>query len=139
MSLFSQIKIQDQIFQITQACIPRVSISALYYCPHVFIKKGPANGKHHCDPGGARTLDPMIKSHLLYQLSYGVVSSKGTGAKVTLFEKPAKRLFKKFSPPPRFLPRSIAGSTPGTTHFRLIPTEFVPVPRKYRAPTGGCG
>ncbi len=26
-----------------------------------------------CDPGEARTLDPMIKSHLLYQLSYGVV------------------------------------------------------------------
>ena len=25
-----------------------------------------------CDPGEARTLDPMIKSHLLYQLSYGV-------------------------------------------------------------------
>ena len=24
------------------------------------------------DPGEARTLDPMIKSHLLYQLSYGV-------------------------------------------------------------------
>ena len=26
-----------------------------------------------CDLGGARTLDPMIKSHLLYQLSYEVV------------------------------------------------------------------
>ena len=26
-----------------------------------------------CDPGGTRTLDPMIKSHLLYQLSYGVI------------------------------------------------------------------
>ena len=26
----------------------------------------------NCDPGGARTLDPMIKSHLLYQLSYRV-------------------------------------------------------------------
>lgn len=25
------------------------------------------------DPGGARTLDPLIKSQLLYQLSYGVV------------------------------------------------------------------
>jgi hypothetical protein len=24
------------------------------------------------DPGRARTVDPMIKSHLLYQLSYGV-------------------------------------------------------------------
>ena len=29
--------------------------------------------KIKCDPGGARTLDPMIKSHLLYQLSYGVI------------------------------------------------------------------
>ncbi len=27
-----------------------------------------------CDPGGARTLDPLIKSQLLYQLSYGVLS-----------------------------------------------------------------
>ena len=26
------------------------------------------------DPGGARTLDPMIKSHLLYQLSYQVLT-----------------------------------------------------------------
>ena len=29
-----------------------------------------------CDPGGARTLDPMIKSHLLYQLSYGVALTR---------------------------------------------------------------
>ena len=35
------------------------------------------------DPGGARTLDPMIKSHLLYQLSYGVMLSyRFAGAKV---------------------------------------------------------
>ena len=26
----------------------------------------------YCDPGGARTLDPLIKSQLLYQLSHGV-------------------------------------------------------------------
>ena len=26
------------------------------------------------DPGEARTLDPLIKSQLLYQLSYGVIS-----------------------------------------------------------------
>ena len=26
-----------------------------------------------CDPGGARTLDPLIKSQLLYQLSHGVI------------------------------------------------------------------
>ena len=26
-----------------------------------------------CDPGGARTLDPLIKSQLLYQLSYGYI------------------------------------------------------------------
>ena len=35
-----------------------------------------------CDPGEARTLDPMIKSHLLYQLSYGVSSLFVSGAKV---------------------------------------------------------
>ena len=29
--------------------------------------------KRFCDPGGTRTLDPMIKSHLLYQLSYQVI------------------------------------------------------------------
>ena len=29
-----------------------------------------------CDLGGARTLDPMIKSHLLYQLSYQVIVHK---------------------------------------------------------------
>ena len=26
------------------------------------------------DPGGARTLDPLIKSQLLYQLSHGVIT-----------------------------------------------------------------
>ena len=26
-----------------------------------------------CDPGEIRTLGPMIKSQLLYQLSYGVI------------------------------------------------------------------
>lgn len=30
-----------------------------------------------CDPGGARTLDPLIKSQLLYQLSYGVMHKTG--------------------------------------------------------------
>ena len=30
-----------------------------------------------CDPGGARTLDPLIKSQLLYQLSYGVMHRTG--------------------------------------------------------------
>ncbi len=31
------------------------------------------------DPGGARTHDPMIKSHLLYQLSHGVIACGGVG------------------------------------------------------------
>jgi hypothetical protein len=35
-----------------------------------------------CDPGEARTLDPMIKSHLLYQLSYRVILN---GCKGTFF------------------------------------------------------
>ena len=49
-----------------------------------------------CDPGGARTLDPMIKSHLLYQLSYGVIPL-GTGAKVMLFGKCTNDSSKKIS------------------------------------------
>ena len=35
------------------------------------------------DPGRARTVDPLIKSQLLYQLSYGVIRNFWrTGAKV---------------------------------------------------------
>ena len=37
---------------------------------------------YRSDPGEARTLDPMIKSHLLYQLSYGVSFLFVSGAKV---------------------------------------------------------
>ncbi len=31
----------------------------------------------NCDPAGARTQDPYIKSVLLYQLSYGILNKKG--------------------------------------------------------------
>ncbi len=31
------------------------------------------NCPYLCIPGGARTLDPLIKSQLLYQLSYGYI------------------------------------------------------------------
>ena len=31
------------------------------------------NCPYFCIPGGARTLDPLIKSQLLYQLSYGYI------------------------------------------------------------------
>lgn len=41
-----------------------------------------------CDPGEARTLDPMIKSHLLYQLSYGVNVLLISVAKVMPFSIP---------------------------------------------------
>jgi CRP-like cAMP-binding protein len=34
------------------------------------------NGRFFCRPGGNRTLDPMIKSHVLCQLSYGPVILK---------------------------------------------------------------
>ena len=43
-----------------------------------------------CDLGGARTLDPMIKSHLLYQLSYGVNVLLISVAKVMPFFYPTK-------------------------------------------------
>ena len=48
-----------------------------------------------CDPGEARTLDPMIKSHLLYQLSYGVNSSLNSVAKVRRILKLTKSFAKK--------------------------------------------
>ena len=47
------------------------------------------------DPGEARTLDPMIKSHLLYQLSYGVISLLISVAKVRTFFELANFFAKK--------------------------------------------
>ena len=41
-----------------------------------------------CDPGEARTLDPLIKSQLLYQLSYGVIPF--WGLKVSFLKSDAK-------------------------------------------------
>ena len=38
-------------------------------------------GAVFCDLGGARTLDPMIKSHLLYQLSYEVSNLLSTNTR----------------------------------------------------------
>ena len=40
---------------------------------HLYNKKAEAFASAFSDPGGARTHDPMIKSHLLYQLSHGVI------------------------------------------------------------------
>ncbi len=50
------------------------------------------------DPGEARTLDPLIKSQLLYQLSYGVICVgvfPNCGAKLRLFFGLCK-FFEKF-------------------------------------------
>ena len=44
------------------------------------------------DPGGTRTHDPLIKSQLLYQLSYGVNVCSIATAKVLLFLKPQTNL-----------------------------------------------
>ncbi len=48
----------------------------------------------YCDPAGARTQDPNIKSVMLYQLSYGILSillnlrlSPIEGTKVACYEK----------------------------------------------------
>ncbi len=38
----------------------------------------------YCDPGEARTLDPLIKSQLLYQLSYGVALKQRETTDLTL-------------------------------------------------------
>ena len=65
------------------------------------IKKASFRKEAFGDPGGARTLDPLIKSQLLYQLSYGVmmfIRFRIASAKLRQFLKPAKKIcvfFKK--------------------------------------------
>lgn len=93
------------------------------------------------DPGEARTLDPMIKSHLLYQLSYGVDFLDGTGAKVTLFEKPANDYSKKFLATtifdtPANDPAIQDNHLPPKPHF---PNPFFPTLQTYKAPMGDYG
>ena len=46
-------------------------------------------------PAGARTLDTLIKSQVLYQLSYGCILFLFAGAKVQTFHEPTK-LFPDF-------------------------------------------
>lgn len=58
--------------------------------PQAEIKKAATFQRLLCDPGEARTLDPMIKSHLLYQLSYGVNVLLISVAKVMSFFYPTK-------------------------------------------------
>ena len=64
-----------------------VKVRALFYVLQHIIKRGCAYfdtaplldfAVWLSDPGEARTLDPVIKSHLLYQLSYGVIFNVGT-------------------------------------------------------------
>ena len=45
-----------------------------------------------CTPAGARTLDTLIKSQVLYQLSYGCILFQFAGAKVGIIFKLAKFL-----------------------------------------------
>ena len=97
--------------------------------------------KRFCDPGGTRTLDPMIKSHLLYQLSYGVDFLDGTGAKVTLFEKPANDYSKKFLATTIF---DTPANDPAIQDSHLLPkphcsNPFFPTLQTYKAPTGDYG
>ena len=46
-------------------------------------------------PAGVRTLDTLIKSQVLYQLSYGCIRFSFAGAKVQTFHEPTK-LFTNF-------------------------------------------
>ncbi len=48
-----------------------------------------------CTPAGARTLDTLIKSQVLYQLSYGCNIFRFAGAKLQTFCEPTK-LFETF-------------------------------------------
>lgn len=63
------------------------------------IKKASFRKEAFGDPGGARTLDPLIKSQLLYQLSYGVmmfIRFRIASAKLRQFLKPAKKNLRFF-------------------------------------------
>ena len=51
-----------------------------------------------CRFGGARTLDPMIKSHVLYQLSYEPIVLGFGHTKVLLFLKLANHERRKSDP-----------------------------------------
>ena len=45
--------------------------------PHIILlneKSRDTSRLHSCDPVGTRTQDPYIKSVLLYQLSYGIIT-----------------------------------------------------------------
>lgn len=104
----------------------------MHYCAGAFLFR---------DPGGARTLDPMIKSHLLYQLSYGVDFLNGTGAKVTLFEKPANDYSKKFLAATIF---DTPANDPAIQDSRRLPkphcpNPFFPTLQTYKAPMGDYG
>ena len=55
------------------------------------------SGFYPCDPGEARTLDPLIKSQLLYQLSYGVkIFGKNTTFVILCKKNTRKTLFIMF-------------------------------------------
>ncbi len=69
------------------------------------------------DPGEARTHDPLIKSQLLYQLSYGVLRVFKHGAKVLLFDKSAN-FFEIFFSKNRFVKKSQA-SLEMNIHLRI--------------------
>ena len=115
--------------------------TSLCSCYRIFTKKRLHFCKRFCDPGGTRTLDPMIKSHLLYQLSYGVDFLDGTGAKVTLFEKPANDYSKKFLATTIF---DTPANDPAIQDNHLLPkphfpNPFFPTLQTYKAPMGDYG
>ena len=83
----------------------------------------------------------MIKSHLLYHLSYGVAFLDGTGAKVTLFEKPANDYSKKFLATTIF---DTPANDPAIQDNHLLPkphfpNPFFPTLQTYKAPMGDYG
>ena len=47
---------------------PRITNALLYQLSHIGLQLS------LCTPAGARTLDTLIKSQVLYQLSYGCIS-----------------------------------------------------------------
>ena len=60
--------------------VPGAGVEPAWYCYHRILSPArlpiPPLRHKDGDPEAIRTLDPLIKSQLLYQLSYGVIYKK---------------------------------------------------------------
>ena len=85
---------QNPVQSGTYCCTLPAAIYLTGYCV-TCIQRQRIFSKMPCDLGGTRTLDSVIKSHVLYLLSYEVILSKNylfvlTGAKLRIISQTTK-------------------------------------------------